>query len=351
MNFASDNWVGAHPAIMDALAKANEAPQPAYGSDPVTESAIARINETFECDAAVYFVTTGGAANGLALSVLTPPYGMVLCHEQSHIEMDECAGPEFFTGGAKLCTVPGSAGKLTPAAITQTLAGFPERPPHGSPAHMVSLTQLTECGTRYSLDELSTLTACARDHKLTVHMDGARFANALVATSATPAEMSWKAGIDVLCLGATKNGCLMAEAVIFFNKDHARDFEFRRKRAGHLLSKYRFISAQIDAWLTDDLWLTLAATANARAHGLSTALCGIDGVTSWYPTDGNEVFVSFPGDVADRLRAAGAQFYPWVTPGDPAGGTMQRLICSYATSQDDIDAFVEMTDTLCTGHK
>ncbi|MEO1151910.1 MAG: beta-eliminating lyase-related protein [Pseudomonadota bacterium] len=347
MHFASDNWTGAHPQIMAALADANEAAHPAYGGDAITDRAIARINEVFECDAAVYFVTTGGAANGLALSVLTPPYGMVLCHAQSHIEMDECAGPEFFTGGAKLCTIPGDGGTLTVDAAAKTLSGFPERPPHGSPAHVLSLTQLTECGTAYTQADLQTLCQWAHDHGLMVHMDGARFANALATTGLTPAQMSWRAGVDVLCLGATKNGCLMAEAVIFFDKDKAKDFEFRRKRAGHLLSKHRYISTQIDAWLADNLWLDLAATANARATALCAGLAQIEAVTLWYPTDGNEVFVSFPGDVADQLRAAGAQFYPWITPGDPANGTMHRLICSYATPQIDIDRFLDLTHRLC----
>ena len=346
MQFASDNWVGAHPAIMDAIMAANERPAPAYGGDEITARAIARINETFECDAEVFFVATGGAANGLALSVMAPPYGMILCHEESHIEMDECAGPEFLTGGAKLTTIAGAGGKLSVDSVARRLRGFPERPPHGSPASVLSLTQLTECGTAYSLDEIRTLTHFARDNGLLVHLDGARFANALIATNASPAQMSWQAGIDVMCLGATKNGCLAAEAVIFFDRDKARDFSFRRKRAGHLLSKQRFISAQMEAWLNDDLWLTLARQANAQAASLSAALAEIPGVTIWYPTDGNEVFVSFPEGLAQKLRDHGAQFYPWVTPGDPAQGQMHRLICSYATTDEDVETRVSSVKRL-----
>ena len=341
MHFASDNWTGAHPAIMDAIVAANSHTGPAYGGDDITARAIARINAVFECDAAVFFVSTGGAANGLALSVLTPPYGMILCHEESHIEMDECAGPEFFTGGAKLTTIAGAGGKLTVDSVTNTLRGFPERPPHGSPARVLSVTQLTECGTAYSRNEIVSLTNFAHDNHLNVHMDGARFANALVSTNASPAQMSWQAGVDVLCLGATKNGCMSAEAVIFFDKDKAADFAFRRKRSGHLLSKQRFISAQFEAWLDNDLWLTLAHRANTMGKALCDQLAQIDGIKIWYPTEGNEVFVSFPGDMADTLRAKGAQFYPWITPGDPANGVMQRLICSYATTEDDIGALVD----------
>lgn len=342
MTFASDNWAGAAPEIMDAIARANEGPAPAYGGDPLTDKVRARFNDVFERDVAVYFVATGGAANGLALSVLTPPYGMVLCHEESHIQMDECAGPEFFTGGAKLLPLKGEAAKLTPGTVKAGLAGFPERSPHGAPAHVLSLTQATECGAVYSCGELSALCETAHAAGLKVHLDGARFANALAALGCTPAEMSWKAGVDVLCLGATKNGALAAEAVIFFNPEDAKDFEFRRKRAGHLWSKQRFISAQFDAWFADDLWLRLARQANDRAAVLSQRLAAIDGVTVWYPTDANEVFVSFPEDAADRLRAEGAVFYPWITPGDPAKGTMQRLICSFRTEEAEINAFIDL---------
>jgi len=340
MNFASDNWVGAHPAIMDAIMQANNGVMPAYGGDEITARAEARIAEIFGCDPAVFFVMTGGAANGLALSSMTPPYGMIFCHEESHIEMDECAGPGFFTGGAKLTTIPGFAGKLSVNNVRKTFEGFPERPPHGSPPKILSLTQLTECGTAYTIDELRELTDFAHEKNMLVHMDGARFANALVALDVTPAEMSWKAGIDVLCLGATKNGCMAAEAVIFFDKGKAEDFIFRRKRAGHLLSKQRLISAQFNAWFEGGLWLELAEHANEMAKQLSTGLASIVGVEVPYPADGNEVFVVFPDGVAEILRAQGAAFYPWVTPGDPAGGKMQRLICSFATSEHDVEQLI-----------
>lgn len=340
MNFGSDNWAGAAPEIMDALRLANDGAAPAYGADAASQEAKAAFNEIFEKEVAVYFVATGGAANGLALSVLTPPYGMIFAHEESHIQMDECAGPEFLTGGAKILPLPGFAAKLTPEAVERGLRGFPERPPHGAPAQVLSLTQATECGAVYTCTELTALCDTAHANGLKVHLDGARFANALATLGCSPAEMSWKAGVDVLCFGGTKNGCIAAEAIVFFNPSDAGDIEFRRKRAGHLWSKQRFISAQFNGYFKDGLWLRLAAQANARAKSLSKRLGEIDGVKVWYPTQANEVFASFPDDIADRLREAGATFYPWVTPGDPANGAMQRLICSYATTDEEIDRFI-----------
>lgn len=340
MKFASDNWNGAAPEIMDAVVRANDGSVPSYGGDALSAKVAARFNEVFEKECKVFFVSTGGAANGLALSVMTPPYGMILCHEQSHIQMDECAGPEFLTGGAKLLPIAGHGGKLTPHAVQKALAGFPHRPPHGAPASVLSLTQGTECGTTYSVDELSALSAEAHHAGMTVHMDGARFANAVASIGASPAEVTWKAGVDVLCFGGTKNGCLAAEAVVFFDPQAAQDFEFRRKRAGHLWSKMRFIAAQFDAYLKDDLWLKLAGHANQMAQKLSAGLSAINGVDISYPTDINEVFPVFPDGIADALRTDGAEFYPWVTPGDPADGKMQRLITSFRTTDADIDAFL-----------
>ncbi|MEX6632685.1 threonine aldolase family protein [Hyphococcus lacteus] len=340
MTFASDNWAGAAPEIIAAIANANEGAVPAYGGDGLTKRVEARFAEIFECDVAVYFVATGGAANGLALSVMTPPYGMVLCHEESHIQMDECAGPEFLTGGAKLLPISGKGGKLTPDAVTKALNGFPERRPHGAPASVLSLTQGTECGTRYSVDELKSLTGLAHDAGLLVHMDGARFSNAVAASGESPAALSWQSGVDVLCFGGTKNGCIAAEAVVFFDKDKAHDFEMRRKRAGHLWSKMRFIAAQFDAYFHDGLWLALASHANKMASKLSTGLAAIDGVEISYATEINEVFACFPEGVADKLRAEGYWFYPWITPGDPVNGRMSRLITSFRTTEAEVDAFL-----------
>ncbi|MEO1135663.1 MAG: low specificity L-threonine aldolase [Pseudomonadota bacterium] len=347
MSFASDNWAGAAPQILEALAHANDGAVAAYGGDALTKRVQARFCEVFERDCAVYFVGTGGAANGLALSVMTPPYGMVLCHEESHVQMDECAGPEFFTGGAKLLPVAGASGKLTPEAVKAALKGFPERPPHGAPAHILSLTQGTECGTVYSVDELSALCGAAKETGLLVHMDGARFGNAVASSGVAPAELSWKAGVDVLCFGGTKNGCIAAEAVVFFNPDLAKDFEFRRKRAGHLWSKMRFIAAQFDAYLDNGLWLALASHANAMGRKLSGGLAAIDGVEIVYPTDINEVFVTFPDGVVEKLHAGDDVFYPWITPGDPADGRAHRLITSFRTTPPEVDGFLGRVKQAC----
>ena len=346
MSFASDNWAGAAPEILDAIARANDGAVPGYGGDALTKKVEKKFCDLFERDCAVYFVATGGAANGLALSVMTPPYGMVLCHEESHVQMDECAGPEFFTGGAKLLPVKGENGKLTADAVRKTLRGFPHRPPHGAPITTLSLTQGTECGTVYSVDELSALCDAAHQADMLVHMDGARFANAAASLGKSPAEITWKAGVDVLCFGGTKNGCIAAEAVIFFDRARAKDFEFMRKRAGHLWSKMRFIAAQFDAYLEDGLWLRLAAHANAMAQRLAGGLRRIDGVEFLYPVDINEQFVVFPDGVADRLRDGGDVFYPWVTPGDPADGRAHRLIFSFRTTPQEADDFIQRCSAL-----
>ena len=340
MNFASDNWAGAAPEIIDAIAKANEGAEPSYGGDSWTKKVEKKFCDIFEKDCRIFFVATGGAANGLALSVMSPPYGMILCHEESHVQMDECAGPEFLTGGAKLLPVKGYGGKLTAENVRNALKGFPHRPPHGAPASVLSLTQGTECGTVYTKSEIKALCETAHDNDLLVHMDGARFANAVVSTGASPADISWRAGVDVLCFGGTKNGCIAAEAVVFFDPDKAADFEFRRKRAGHLWSKMRFIAAQFEAYFEDGLWLKLASHANAMAQKLSKGLASIDGVNVSYPTEINEVFVEFPDGVAEKLLAQGASFYPWITPGDPAKGRMQRLIASFKTTDEDVETFL-----------
>lgn len=340
MNFASDNWTGAHPDILAAVMRANDGAVPSYGGDDLTKRAEKKFSEIFGRDVAVFFVATGGAANSLALAQISPAWGMILCHQESHIQMDECGAPEFFTGGAKLLPLEGVAAKLTPEIVKAGLAGFPDRPPHGMPASALSITQASECGAVYSVGEVKALSAVARAAGLKFHMDGARFANAVAALGCAPADITWRAGVDVLSFGGTKNGCLIAEAVVFFDPNEAKDFIFRRKRAAQLFSKMRFVSAQFDAYLADDLWLRMAAHANAMARKLSRGLAGIPGCKIWYPTDANEVFVAFPPGVAEKLRAAGAMFYPWVTPGDPANGAMQRLICSWATRDEEVEKFL-----------
>ncbi len=347
MHFASDNWAGAAPQILDAIVAANAGAVPAYGDDSLTGRVRERFAELFETDCDVYLVATGGAANGLALSALAPPYGMIVCHAGSHIQTDECCGPEFLTGGAKLLTVRGAHGKLSPDAVSAVLDSFPDHPPHSPPLAALSVTEGTECGTLYSPDELAALADLAHGRGMRVHMDGARFANAVAAGGASPAELSWKAGVDVLSFGGTKNGCVAAEAVLFFDRALARDFEFKRKRAGHLWSKMRFIAAQFDAYLADDLWLRLAAHANAMASRLSRGLAAIEGVEIRHPTEINEVFAAFPPGIDARLREAGATFYPWVTPGEIDQPPANRLIASFATSAEEVNRFLDLARRHC----
>ena len=266
MNFASDNAYGAWPEMLAALARANEGAVPSYGDDEITARVRNKLAEVFAHDVIVHPVVTGTAANALALATLVPPHGAVLCHKESHIARDECGAPEFFSHGAKLMEIEGEDAKLTPAALETTLKHFQKGFVHHSQPNAVSITQATELGTAYTPDEIAAIAKLAHAHDMKLHMDGARFANALVHLGCTPAEATWRAGVDVLSFGATKNGALAAEAVIFFHEADAADFEYRRKKAGHLLSKMRFVSAQLDAYLDNNLWLKRAAYANALAR-------------------------------------------------------------------------------------
>jgi threonine aldolase len=345
LNFASDNWAGCAPEVLAAIERAGRDTTPAYGNDDYTRRARAALAAVFATDCTSHFVTTGSAANGLALATACPPYGAILCYEASHIQIDECGLPEFYSGGAKLVPLPGVDGKLTPAIVARALAQMPERSPHLAPPAAISITQGSECGTVYTPDEVAALAALAHRAGLKLHMDGARFANAVAATGASPAELSWRAGVDVLSFGGTKNGCLAAEAVVFFDAALVRDFEYRRKRGGHLWSKMRFLGAQFEAYLADDLWLRLAANANAMAQRLARGFAEFESVHLSYPTQINEVFATFPDGVAERLQASGAHFYPWVTPGDPADGRMQRFVTSFATGSEEVDRLLQLLRT------
>ncbi|HWA30098.1 MAG TPA: low specificity L-threonine aldolase [Rhizomicrobium sp.] len=337
MNFASDNAYGASPEILAALSAAAEGAVPSYGDDAITARVREKMRAIFERDVAVYPVVTGTAANSLALATLCPPYGAVFCHQESHIAVDECAAPEFFTGGAKLVHLEGDGGKITPAAIEAALPGF-QCGVHSPKPTVVSITQATEFGTVYKAGEIKAIADCAHKHGMTLHMDGARFANALVTLGCTAAEMTWKAGVDALSFGATKNGALCAEAVVFF--DHARgsEFEYRRKKAGHLVSKMRFISAQLDAYLEKDLWLSNARRANALAKKLGDGLNSIPGVSLAHPVEGNGVFAWLPKQLAARLHQNGAKFYDWASDGDRV---MVRLVVSFTTPDADVAKFLQ----------
>ncbi|HEX2889999.1 low specificity L-threonine aldolase [Vineibacter terrae] len=336
LDFRSDNTAGAHPAIIEALGRAYRAgPMASYGEDPLTERVVRRLRAIFEHDSLVaYPVATGTAANALALSCLTPPWGVVYCHPAAHIQVDEAGAPELFSGGAKLVPVDGPAGKIDALALATVLAQDVKGVVHHPQPAAVSITQATECGASYTPDEVGTLAALAREHGLAVHMDGARLANAVVHLGCTPAAVTWQAGVDVLSFGATKNGALGAEAVVFFDPARAREFEFRRKRGGHLFSKMRLLSAQLDAYLDDGLWLANARHANAMAESLETGLSRLNSVRLLYPRQANELFVALPDAIAERLRAAGALFYPW--PSDRPGEKAYRLVTSFETRPEQV---------------
>ncbi len=340
MNFASDNAYGAWPEIVAAIGAAASGAVPSYGEDVLTRTVRARLCELFERELAVFPVISGTAANALALATLVPPHGAILCHREAHIAVDECGAPEFFTHGAKLVALDGDGAKLAPGDIERALAHFQKGFVHHVQPAALSITQSTELGTVYTPDETKALSALARANGMKVHMDGARFANALAHLGCTPAEATWRAGVDVLSFGATKNGALGAEAVIFFHPQDAGDFEYRRKKSGHLISKMRFVSAQLDAYLTGGRWLVCAARANALAGRLAEGLGRIAGVEIAHPVQANAVFAWLPGAMAARLRDKGAVFYDW---GPPQGGrTLVRLVTSFATPEEDVTRFLKV---------
>lgn len=345
MIFTSDNASGAAPEIMAALAEAEAGYAMPYGNDDVTAAAQARVREVFEApEAAVYFVATGTAANALALACLCPPWATVYCHKGSHIEEDECAAPEFFTGGAKLTLLDGDDAKLTETGVREAIAAAAPVGVHNVQKGALSLTQATEAGAAYTLGEVQTLAGIARNASLPVHMDGTRLANALARQNVSPADMTWRAGVDVLCLGATKNGAMAAEAVILFDPERAWEFELRRKRGGHLFSKMRFISAQMGAYLTDGLWLRLARHSNAMADRLADGIAQVDGAQVTNTIGANMLFPEITLAQHKRLEAAGARYYT-TTPFDPDGAEDQviriRLVASFRTTEADVDRFLE----------
>lgn len=347
MNFASDNTAGVSEPILAAILKANGGPASAYGTDPLTVCSTERLAEIFETDLAAFLVATGTAANALALGALTPPWGAAFCHAQAHVMEDECGAPEMFTAGAKLVGIPGPHGKMTPSGLAGALAALPRGSIHQVQPAALSLSQTTESGTLYTCAEIAELSRNAHEAGLGVHMDGARFANALVALGCTPAEMSWKAGIDVLSFGATKNGALACEALIFFDHERATNLPFQRKRGGHTLSKGRFLGAQILAYLENGHWLDLAKAANARARRLAEGLAAIAEIRLPWAPQANEVFAILPERIDAALKQAGAQYYDWPWPAESGAAlagseNFVRLVTSFATTEAEVDAFLAL---------
>jgi len=332
MNFASDNTTGVAPEIMDAILSANSGQAMPYGADAISQRLTARFAEIFEHEVAVFPVATGTAANSLGLASLTPAWGAIYCHEDAHIATDECGAPEFFSAGAKLIALPGAHGKLEPKTVEEKLEG--KGVVHNVQPAAISISQESEAGTLYRPEEVAALGATARRHAIALHMDGARFANAVAGLGCKPADITWRAGVDVLAFGATKNGALAAEAVIFFDKIKAGELGFRRKRAGHLFSKMRFIAAQLEAYLTDDLWLRNARHANAMAARLAAGLSALPNIRLLHPVEGNELFVELPEAAIAGLRSAGFTFYSWgMQP-------VVRLVAAFDTKIENVDAFI-----------
>ncbi|WP_128254546.1 threonine aldolase family protein [Falsirhodobacter deserti] len=340
MFFASDNASPVPQQVLDALARANEGYATPYGGDTVMDGVRTRLREVFEApDAAVYLVATGTAANSLSLGMLCPPWGAALCHSSAHVQVDECNAPEFYMGGAKLLPVAGDNGRIDPQALRETLDRLVPASVHNAQPSALTLTNTTEMGTVYTPAQIAELAGMAKAAGLGTHLDGARFANALVATGATPAEMTWKAGIDVLSFGGTKNGLMGVEAVIMFDPARAFEFELRRKRGAHLFSKHRYLSAQMEAYLADDLWLDLARRANAAAARLAAGISALPGGRLLHPVEANMLFAEFPEDGHRRAKAAGAAFYNLgeLNGGSPLGA---RLVTSWCTTDAEVDTFL-----------
>lgn len=333
MNFKSDNTVGVSPEIMVALEKANHGSESSYGADGYSKKLKTRFSEIFECDSEYFLTSTGTAANSLALAALTPGYGAIFCHEQAHITTDECGAPFFFTGGSQAMLVKGEQGKMALDELEFQITQSQVSRPHGQKPGSISITQATEWGTVYDEQELQAIKALAKKFNLPLHMDGARFANAVSHLNLSPARLSSKLGIDALSFGGTKNGCLSAEAIIFFNKDYAHDFDYLHKRAGQLMSKTRFFSAQFLAYLEDDLWLKNAAHANQMALNLK-AIFERQGVRVLNEVQANEVFVHMPSARADHLSQQGCGFYSW----HHKEVDCYRFVASCFTKKSDIDA-------------
>ena len=348
MIFASDNWAGASEKIVAALAEAAESGGPAYGGDKLTAAVEDRFSEIFEREVAVFLVASGTVANALALSAYARPGGVVLTHRDAHILVDEAGATELFSGGNKVVGLEGVAGKLTPETLFAALSHMPERVVHHGQPVAVSLTQITEFGAVYRPEEIAALSRVAKTRELAVHMDGARFAGAVAGLGLPPSVITWRAGVDVLSFGGTKNGCMAAEAVVFFDPAHARDFPYARQRAGQGFSKNWFIAAQFSAYLDGDHWLELARHANRMARRLAKAIAASETARLALAPDANEIFAILKTATDAKLRDAGAVYYPWPADSLPEESrpepdeTMVRLVTSFQTTEADVDRFAAL---------
>jgi len=326
---------GACPEVMDAVVAANSGIATSYGDDEWSSRLQTKLSEIFETDVEVFLAVSGTASNALALSSLAPVFGKIYCHELSHINTDECGAPELFTGGAKLIPMRSSNGRIKANELDEIIRGSGNV--HVSQPSVVSITQSCETGTVYQLDEIKAISKIAHKHKMSVHMDGARFANALASLDVSPSEMTWKSGVDVLTLGGTKNGCLAAEAIIFFKPDMVGNFPYLHKRSGQLLSKMRFISSQLEAYVTDDLWIRNAQHANSMAKILSEGLNVFSNIELAYPTQSNEVFVHLPRELIDYLNNAGYDINE-----EELDGKAVRFVTAWNSELKDVDKLLEV---------
>ena len=341
--FASDNYAGICPDAWEAMNAANSGYASSYGDDQWTDRACGKLRELFETDCDVFFVFNGTAANSLALASLCRSYHSIICHEMAHVETDECGASEFFSNGTKVLLVPGANGKVDLDAVEHTVKRREDI--HYPKPRVLSITQATELGTVYSVEQLQAVGETARRLGLTLHMDGARFANACASLGVAPKELTWKAGVDVLCFGGTKNGMAVGEAVVFFNRDLAYEFDYRCKQAGQLASKMRYLAAPWIGMLENGSWLSNAAHANARAASLEKRLAAIPGIRIMFPRQANSVFLEMPAPVIQGLRALGWHFYTFIG----SGGA--RFMCSWETTETDVEMLARDIAELAGRHQ
>ena len=354
MIFASDNTGPVHPKIMAAVMAANDGYAMPYGNDDTTRAARDAVRALFEApDAAVEFVATGSVANALALACLAKPWDGVFCHRIAHVEEDECGAPDFYSG-AKTILIDGADAKFSPEALEAAILQCKARGVHGAQPGPVTITNVTERGTVYALDEIGALVDVAKAHGLPVHLDGARFANAIAALGCAPADLTWRAGVDALSFGGTKNGLMGVEAAILFDPARAEELAYRRKRGAHLFSKHRYLTAQLAAALDGDLWLDMARAANAAADRLRAGLAAIPGVTLGSDYRANMTFAAWPRAAHRRLIAAGASYYLWdgTLDGGPEDAPITaRLVCDWSADPADTDRFLDLLrDAMALGN-
>ncbi len=344
MHFASDNAGPAHPKVMQALMDANEGYAMPYGNDPLTEDVRAQIREVFEApEAVVHLVGTGSSCNALMLATMCQPWETIFCSDVAHVQEDECGAPEFFTGGAKLTLIDAPGALMDPASLRARIEATAQGVVHGVQRGPLTVTTVTERGTVYGLDHLRALTGIAREYELPVHLDGARIANALVTGDASPADLTWRSGVDAVSFGGTKNGLLGVEAAIFFDPSHAWEFELRRKRGGHLFSKHRYLAAQMQAYLADDLWLDMARSANAACARLADGLRQVPGAHVLHEPQANIIYCEFPRAAHRRAKEAGAQFYSMgPLEGDGDAPLAARLVCDWSAEDGATDRFLDL---------